>query len=84
VVETSTQILYGPFREPVLLDTQDLYTILTHSSRVVLLLEWLILAIKKYNYCEYPGLEADHSLSTRAEVKKTWACTCILPYVFME
>jgi hypothetical protein len=30
-----------------------------------------------------PGHEADHSISTSAEVKKTWIYIPTLPYVFM-
>jgi hypothetical protein len=30
-----------------------------------------------------PGLEADHSSPTSAEVKKIWVYTTILPYAFM-
>jgi hypothetical protein len=30
-----------------------------------------------------PGLKAEHSLPTSAEVKKTWTYTSIYPYVFM-
>jgi hypothetical protein len=30
-----------------------------------------------------PGLEADHSPPTSAEVKKTWVYTSTSPYVFM-
>jgi hypothetical protein len=29
------------------------------------------------------GREADHSPRASAEVKKTWICTSIYPYVFM-
>jgi hypothetical protein len=32
---------------------------------------------------KWPGLEADHSLRTSAEVKKTWICTSTPTYVFM-
>jgi hypothetical protein len=39
------------------------------------MLEWLILALKEYKYCEYQG---------RAEVKNTWIYTSTSPYAFME
>jgi hypothetical protein len=44
-------------------------------------IEWALAALSPG--VKWPGLEADHSPPTSAEVKKIWIYTSTPPYVFM-